>query len=64
MKNGPDKITVEEISAEIEILITGNTRQFPKEKNIITPREFIEIINTEIGALHITRLSENLVYYI
>jgi putative PIN family toxin of toxin-antitoxin system len=30
-------------SDEIDFLITGNIKHFPKEKNIITPREFIEI---------------------
>ncbi|MDR0585773.1 MAG: hypothetical protein LBG26_00885 [Treponema sp.] len=29
-------------SGEAIFLITGNIKHFPKEKNIITPREFIE----------------------
>jgi putative PIN family toxin of toxin-antitoxin system len=29
-------------SGEIDYLITGNTKDFPKDKNIITPRKFIE----------------------
>jgi putative PIN family toxin of toxin-antitoxin system len=32
-------------SGEVDFLITGNIKHFPKEKNIVTPREFIEIIN-------------------
>ena len=32
-------------SGEVDFLITGNIKHFPKDKNIITPREFIEIIN-------------------
>jgi putative PIN family toxin of toxin-antitoxin system len=32
-------------SGEVDFLITGNIKHFPKEKNILTPREFIEIIN-------------------
>jgi putative PIN family toxin of toxin-antitoxin system len=32
-------------SGEADFLITGNIKHFPKEKNIVTPREFIEIIN-------------------
>jgi predicted nucleic acid-binding protein len=28
-----------------DFLITGNIKHFPKEKNIITPREFIELNN-------------------
>jgi putative PIN family toxin of toxin-antitoxin system len=32
-------------SEEVDFLITGNIKHFPKEKNILTPREFIEIIN-------------------
>jgi putative PIN family toxin of toxin-antitoxin system len=32
-------------SDEVDFLITGNIKHFPKEKNIITPREFIEIVN-------------------
>jgi putative PIN family toxin of toxin-antitoxin system len=30
-------------SGEIDYLITGNTKDFPKEKNIVTPREYIEL---------------------
>jgi putative PIN family toxin of toxin-antitoxin system len=33
-------------SGKVDFLITGNIKHFPKEKNIITPREFIEIINS------------------
>jgi putative PIN family toxin of toxin-antitoxin system len=33
-------------SGEVDFLITGNIKHFPKGKNIITPREFIEIINS------------------
>jgi putative PIN family toxin of toxin-antitoxin system len=29
---------------EVDFLITGNIKHFPKEKDIVTPREFIEII--------------------
>jgi putative PIN family toxin of toxin-antitoxin system len=29
-------------SGDIDYLITGNKRHFPKEKGIVTPREFIE----------------------
>ncbi|MDR1031405.1 MAG: putative toxin-antitoxin system toxin component, PIN family [Treponema sp.] len=32
-------------SGEVDFLITGNIKHFPKEKNIVTPKEFIEIIN-------------------
>ena len=32
-------------SGEVDFLITGNIKHFPKEKNIITPGEFIEIVN-------------------
>ena len=32
-------------SGEADFLITGNIKHFPKDKNIITPREFIEIVN-------------------
>jgi predicted nucleic acid-binding protein len=32
-------------SGEVDFLIIGNIKHFPKEKNILTPREFIEIIN-------------------
>jgi predicted nucleic acid-binding protein len=32
-------------SGEADFLITGNIKHFPKEKNIITPRDFIEIVN-------------------
>jgi putative PIN family toxin of toxin-antitoxin system len=32
-------------SGGANFLITGNIKHFPKEKNIITPKEFIEIIN-------------------
>jgi putative PIN family toxin of toxin-antitoxin system len=32
-------------SGEVNFLITGNIKHFPKEEHIITPREFIEIIN-------------------
>jgi putative PIN family toxin of toxin-antitoxin system len=32
-------------SGEVDFLITGNIKHFPKEKNIVTPRECIEIIN-------------------
>ncbi|MDR0730098.1 MAG: putative toxin-antitoxin system toxin component, PIN family [Treponema sp.] len=31
-------------SGGVDFLITGNIKHFPKEKNIITPREFIEIV--------------------
>jgi putative PIN family toxin of toxin-antitoxin system len=31
-------------SGEVDFLITGNIKHFPKEKNIVTPREFIEIM--------------------
>jgi predicted nucleic acid-binding protein len=31
-------------SGAVDFLITGNIKHFPKEKNIITPREFIETI--------------------
>ncbi|MDR1893874.1 MAG: putative toxin-antitoxin system toxin component, PIN family, partial [Spirochaetales bacterium] len=30
-------------SGEIDYLITGNIKDFPKEKNIVTPREYIEL---------------------
>jgi putative PIN family toxin of toxin-antitoxin system len=33
-------------SGEADFLITGNIKHFPKEKNIITPREFMEINGT------------------
>jgi putative PIN family toxin of toxin-antitoxin system len=33
-------------TGEVDFLITGNIKHFPKEKNIVTPREFIEIINS------------------
>ena len=32
-------------SGEVDFLITGNIKHFPKEKNIIRPGEFIEIVN-------------------
>jgi putative PIN family toxin of toxin-antitoxin system len=32
-------------SGEVDFLITGNIKHFPKEKNIITPREFIETVS-------------------
>jgi putative PIN family toxin of toxin-antitoxin system len=32
-------------SGKANFLITGNIKHFPKENNILTPREFIEIIN-------------------
>jgi predicted nucleic acid-binding protein len=32
-------------SSESDFLITGNIKHFPKERNIITPREFIELNN-------------------
>jgi putative PIN family toxin of toxin-antitoxin system len=32
-------------SSEADFLITGNIKHFPKERNIITPREFIELNN-------------------
>jgi predicted nucleic acid-binding protein len=32
-------------SGEADFLITGNIKHFPKDKNIIAPREFIEIVN-------------------
>jgi putative PIN family toxin of toxin-antitoxin system len=32
-------------SGEADFLITGNIKHFPKENNILTPREFIEMIN-------------------
>jgi putative PIN family toxin of toxin-antitoxin system len=32
-------------SGEVNFLITGNIKHFPKENNILTPREFMEIIN-------------------
>jgi putative PIN family toxin of toxin-antitoxin system len=32
-------------SGEVDFLITGNIKHFPKEEHIVTPREFIEIIN-------------------
>ncbi|MDR2143577.1 MAG: putative toxin-antitoxin system toxin component, PIN family [Treponema sp.] len=32
-------------SSEADFLITGNIKHFPKERNIITPREFIELKN-------------------
>jgi putative PIN family toxin of toxin-antitoxin system len=30
-------------SSDASYIVTGNKKHFPKEKNIITPREFIEI---------------------
>jgi putative PIN family toxin of toxin-antitoxin system len=30
---------------EVDFLITGNIRHYPKEEDIITPREFLEKIN-------------------
>jgi predicted nucleic acid-binding protein len=33
-------------NGEVDFLVTGNIKHFPKEKNIITPREFIKIINS------------------
>ncbi|MDR2424493.1 MAG: putative toxin-antitoxin system toxin component, PIN family [Prevotellaceae bacterium] len=35
-------------SSDAEYIITGNTRHFPQEKNIITPKEFIEILQAEL----------------
>jgi putative PIN family toxin of toxin-antitoxin system len=32
-------------SSEAEYIITSNTKHYPKEKNIITPKEFIEKMN-------------------
>jgi putative PIN family toxin of toxin-antitoxin system len=31
-------------SSEAEYIITGNKRHYPQEKNVITPREFMEIM--------------------
>jgi putative PIN family toxin of toxin-antitoxin system len=41
-----DKMLYELYKNGADFLITGNIRHFPKEKNIITPREFIETIKT------------------
>jgi hypothetical protein len=30
-------------SGEIDYLIAGNIKDFPKEKNIVTPKEYIEL---------------------
>jgi predicted nucleic acid-binding protein len=32
-------------SSDANYIVTGNKKHFPKEESIITPREFIEIIN-------------------
>jgi putative PIN family toxin of toxin-antitoxin system len=44
LKDGDDQVFYEVYkSGEIDYLITGNIKDFPKEKNIVTPREYIEL---------------------
>jgi putative PIN family toxin of toxin-antitoxin system len=46
-KDEDDKIFYEVFkSASIDFLITGNKKDFPKENNIVTPKEYIDIYSS------------------